>query len=134
MEVPPQWTRPGALSGAGIDVDALGTSVKVSHGDDNRVWVRPDGAHGDSVAASTTLAEAVVTALAGAGLQLESTMEADALGPAEKLVQGNGCTSRAFGDDVSCGPPPWQRSAQFTRRCRRWAAVPLDTTMSLAAE
>ena len=78
-----------ALTDAGIPHNPPNDVLRVSPGSDLRVWLsfRPDSDVEEQNL--RTLAERIVSALAHAGLHLESTNQAEHLETAERLVRGD---------------------------------------------
>ena len=77
-----------ALEGAAIRCDAPNALLKVSPGTDLRIWLSLNLTAESDEQECRALSERVVTALASAGLHLESTNLAEALGPVERLTRG----------------------------------------------
>ena len=77
-----------ALSDGGIRHSASDAPLRVSPGNDLRIWLSFDLGPALGGEELRTLSVQIVGALAAAGLRLESLNQAEALDPAERLVQG----------------------------------------------
>jgi hypothetical protein len=77
-----------ALKSAGISCDPPESLVRVSLGTDLRIWLSLDPTADSDEQGRQEISERVVAALARAGLRLESTSSAEALGSAERLMRG----------------------------------------------
>lgn len=75
-----------ALSGAGIRHNSPDAMLLVSPGNDMRIWLSLKA--GSEEQERRELSQRIVSVLTGAGLRLESTMLAETLDSAERLVRG----------------------------------------------
>lgn len=78
----------GALTDAEVRHNASDIAVRVSSGNDLRIWLALSPPEGNDAIERAVLAQRIVAALAGGGLRLESTILVESMSATDRLVRG----------------------------------------------